>query len=314
MIQFELLKFTIWNNYKLPLNFYFMKILLLISFSLLCTISVFSQDVIFTKSGDKIEAKIIEITTTTIKYKKFDQQDGPIRNIEKSEVKEIIYEDGQWDKFDEKEPKVEDKKVEEKKEVYRERDSEDHILNKGFFLDGMICYNLSTEIQESYFEVYDEFGNYLYTNTYLSTQNNNYFGLNVRLGSKWYFGSSDVWRPGIQATWARIGVFVPEDLDFSLTSPKFTLSLLNVGFANAIKFNESNGMEMNANVGFSMNGIPLPTATNSNLQIGVIFGADVKYRYNALAVGFDFSRINLEAPNGRSSKMNVMAVTIGFKM
>lgn len=291
-----------------------MKTLLLLSFSLLCTISVFSQDVIFTRSGDKIEAKVVEITTTTIKYKNFDQPDGPVRNIEKSDVKEIIYEDGQWDKFDEKETKVEEKKVEEKREVYRERSSEDHILNKGFFLDGMICYNMSTERQESSYDVYDSNGDYLYTQTNIYTWDRTYFGLNVRLGSKWYFGSSDSWRPGIQATWARIGVFLPDDFNFSLTSPKFTLSLLNLGFTNAIKFNESNGMEMNANVGFSMNGIPVPTSSNDNLQIGVIFGGDIKYRYKALAVGFDYSRIELESPSLRSSKMNVFAVTIGFKI
>ena len=291
-----------------------MKILLLLSFVLLSTISVFSQDVIFTRSGDKIEAKVIEITSTTIKYKKFDQPEGPVRNIEKSDVKEIIYEDGQWDKFDEKETKIEEEKAEEKKEVSYERESEDHIMSNGFFLDGMICYNMANLGELETINYYDQNGYYLYSEEIIDDRSVNYFGFNVRLGNKWYFGTSETWRPGIQATWARIGVFIPEDLGFN--PPKFTLSLLNLGFANAIKFNESNGMEINANVGFSMNGIPLPSAINNNdnLQIGVIFGGEVKYRYKAIAVGFDYSRINLEAPNQRSSKMNVIAATIGFKM
>ncbi|MBU2652089.1 MAG: hypothetical protein KKA81_14260 [Bacteroidetes bacterium] len=55
---------------------------------------VFAQDVIFMKNGDKIKSKILEITKETIKYKDFDFQDGPVRNIDKSDVSKVIYENG----------------------------------------------------------------------------------------------------------------------------------------------------------------------------------------------------------------------------
>jgi len=53
-----------------------------------------AQDVIVKTSGDEIQAKVIEITNDEIKYKDFDHQDGPIRNIKKSVVFMIIYENG----------------------------------------------------------------------------------------------------------------------------------------------------------------------------------------------------------------------------
>lgn len=277
-------------------------ILLLSNFS-------FSQDVIIKRDGSKLEVKVIEITTSVIKYRNFNQLEGPLRNIAISEVNEIIYEDGQWDKFDEK---VVVAREEEVIEEYTPRKPKDHILGNGLFLDGMICYAIGTQQQENYSGgYYDSFGNYIPGATIISTVDRNYIGLNVRLGHKWYFGSSGKWRPGIQATWARIGVFFAPDItDYN---PKFTLSLLNAGFANAFKFNNDNGLEANANVGFTMNSIPLPGLGNTP-DIGIIYGAELKYRHKAFAVGLDFSRINLNLGDAYRSSMNVIALTVGFKM
>ncbi|MEA4967608.1 MAG: hypothetical protein VB048_05770 [Bacteroidaceae bacterium] len=38
-------------------------------------------DVILLQNGEEIKAKVIEITDTQVKYKDFDFQDGPTRNI-----------------------------------------------------------------------------------------------------------------------------------------------------------------------------------------------------------------------------------------
>ena len=46
----------------------------------------FSQDIITKKSSEDIQAKVTEITTTEIKYKKFDNQSGPNFIILKSDV------------------------------------------------------------------------------------------------------------------------------------------------------------------------------------------------------------------------------------
>ena len=58
-------------------------------------ISVNAQDAILKKDGSEIKAKVLEITDQQVKYKDFDFQNGPIRNINISEVFMITYENGQ---------------------------------------------------------------------------------------------------------------------------------------------------------------------------------------------------------------------------
>ncbi|OFX70875.1 MAG: hypothetical protein A2X12_05000 [Bacteroidetes bacterium GWE2_29_8] len=65
------------------------------------TTSIFSQDIITKKTGEDISAKVSEITQTEIKYKKFDNLEGPIVSILKSEVIMIRYENGTKDVFNE---------------------------------------------------------------------------------------------------------------------------------------------------------------------------------------------------------------------
>ena len=67
----------------------------------------FSQDVIIKKSGEEIKSKIIELTNNDVKYKKFDNQNGPIFTILKSEVFIIKYENGTKDVFNEEKPILE---------------------------------------------------------------------------------------------------------------------------------------------------------------------------------------------------------------
>jgi hypothetical protein len=73
----------------------------IISFFLTLSISLLvnAQDVIQKKDGEKIECKVLEITKTTIKYKKLNQPEGPIRNIDIPEVAVVVYQDGSFDYF-----------------------------------------------------------------------------------------------------------------------------------------------------------------------------------------------------------------------
>ena len=74
-------------------------LLILLAGMLLCG-SLSAQDLIFIKPHNStIEAKVIEITEDEIKYRNFDQLDGPIRTIDKSEVNKIVYEDGTEEEF-----------------------------------------------------------------------------------------------------------------------------------------------------------------------------------------------------------------------
>ncbi|MCW3071062.1 MAG: hypothetical protein JWO44_952 [Bacteroidetes bacterium] len=71
-----------------------------ILFLLLITISIqpaFAQDNIIKRNGEEIKAKVVEVGTTEIKYKKFEKQNGPTYVIEKKDVFMIKYEDGTKD-------------------------------------------------------------------------------------------------------------------------------------------------------------------------------------------------------------------------
>jgi len=74
------------------------KILLLIVF-VFAILDVFSQDILILKNGDEIKSKILEITTDQIKYKKWDNLEGPSYASLKSEVFMIKYENGTKDVF-----------------------------------------------------------------------------------------------------------------------------------------------------------------------------------------------------------------------
>jgi len=61
----------------------------------------FAQDVLTKKTGEEIQSKVLEVTTAEIKYKKFDNPNGPTFTILKSEVLMIRYENGSKDIFNE---------------------------------------------------------------------------------------------------------------------------------------------------------------------------------------------------------------------
>lgn len=60
-----------------------------------------AQDVIVKKDQSTVISKVLEITNTEIKYKKWNNQDGPTYSIDRSEVLSINYENGEVEKFTE---------------------------------------------------------------------------------------------------------------------------------------------------------------------------------------------------------------------
>jgi len=76
-----------------------MKKVLLVLLSVLITSFVFAQDIIVTKEGKRIESKILEVNEYDIKYKNFENIDGPIYTMRKSEIATILYANGQVDVF-----------------------------------------------------------------------------------------------------------------------------------------------------------------------------------------------------------------------
>ena len=65
-----------------------------------------SQDIIFLKNGDEIQAVVSEIGTDDVKYKKIDNSNGPSYTLKKSEVFMIRYANGSKDVFNEATPVV----------------------------------------------------------------------------------------------------------------------------------------------------------------------------------------------------------------
>ncbi|MDP1744817.1 MAG: hypothetical protein Q8L90_04530 [Bacteroidota bacterium] len=76
-----------------------MKKLFFIGIVLLCSCLTNAQDTIVKRNGDNILSKIIEISETEVKYKKFDFQDGPNFIENKSEIQLIKYSNGTRDEF-----------------------------------------------------------------------------------------------------------------------------------------------------------------------------------------------------------------------
>lgn len=110
------------------------------------------------------------------------------------------------------------------------------------------------------------------------------FAFNARIGSKWYLGENKKFRAGAQLTYARMGFSVVRN--FGTTYAFFNFIPVNPGFTGYLAFNDKMGLETNLNVG------PGFTFNKRSILVGVHVNPEVKFRYKALALGFDFSLLN----------------------
>ena len=69
------------------------KLLSIFTISLL-SVCVFAQDIIVTNKAQKIDAKILEVSTLEIRYKELDNLDGPTFILRVDEINSIIYANG----------------------------------------------------------------------------------------------------------------------------------------------------------------------------------------------------------------------------
>lgn len=75
------------------------KIALFLSFLLYMAGTAVAQDVILKKDNSTVLSKVIEVTSTEIKYKKWNNQDGPTYSIGLSEINSVTYQNGEVEKF-----------------------------------------------------------------------------------------------------------------------------------------------------------------------------------------------------------------------
>ena len=77
------------------------KLLLFFTLFLFASTAIFAQDRIYMRTAKKfIKAKITEFGLDEIKYKEFENPDGPIFSIEKDEIEKIEYASGRIEKFE----------------------------------------------------------------------------------------------------------------------------------------------------------------------------------------------------------------------
>jgi hypothetical protein len=61
--------------------------------------NVYSQDTIFMKNDEFVISKVTEILPEIVKYKKYENLNGPDYTINKSDIKRIVYQNGSVDEF-----------------------------------------------------------------------------------------------------------------------------------------------------------------------------------------------------------------------
>jgi len=86
------------------------RFIILIPLFLLLFSDLFSQDTIFIKDNNFVVSKVTEILPDYVKYKRFDNLNGPDYTVNKTDVLKIVYRNGSVDKFQDvsntiKEPK-----------------------------------------------------------------------------------------------------------------------------------------------------------------------------------------------------------------
>lgn len=77
------------------------RVILLILTTLCCIPFVQAQDIITTKDGKDIQSKILEVNPNEVKYKKYNNLDGPTFTLSKSEILIVRYENGENEVFQE---------------------------------------------------------------------------------------------------------------------------------------------------------------------------------------------------------------------
>ena len=82
-----------------------MKKIMLLFVAMIATTMLFAQDVIVTTDSKKIEAKIVEVSSTQVKYLDVNAQEGPTFVLSTDEISSIIFASGQVKVYEHNTPK-----------------------------------------------------------------------------------------------------------------------------------------------------------------------------------------------------------------
>lgn len=81
-----------------------MKIFILLTSFFLAFFTASAQDVLTRRNGEELQVKVTEVTPTEVKYKLFDNPEGPVYTLPKSQVFSVQYQKGQKEVFPEQAP------------------------------------------------------------------------------------------------------------------------------------------------------------------------------------------------------------------
>jgi len=243
---------------------------------LLCPFLCLSQDNIIKKDGAEIKAKILQVDADLIKYKRYDNADGPTYTIKKSSVFMIQYENGTKDVFS----KEEDPKSKEKDPKSKEK--EEKVDN-----------NKKSTNDET-----EGIKNYMFLNAGIrigiGESWTNYFsypgiGADFELGHIFYFAKRKMPKflgVGLNCTWLNTGGFVLP----AIRPMPYTMTA-----GPQVSFQPAQNILLDV---YFKPGVNL-TYKNSRVYVSFISELGFAFRHKALLVGFGvaFLRVNFVTNN-----------------
>jgi len=200
---------------------------------LLTVISIFAklnaQDIIIKKTGDEVKVKITEVGLDNVKYKKYDNIDGPIYTIPKYEIFMIKYENGSKDVFKDIKKEVASPEVEKNKKDY---------LRKGLHLGFHITPGAGAILMDNYkfgFGINSGVDLSIYFNDYVGIKTGiSYLNLPIKYDGYGYYGYDEV-----TGSIASLGIPIKFLLTTGKTVGFYLESGLNVYFPISSKVEDS---------------------------------------------------------------------------
>lgn len=76
-----------------------MRFLILLTTSVFICFTSVAQDLLTKRNGEEVKVKVTEVTSTDVRYKVYDNQEGPVYTLSKTEVFSVKYQNGTKDIF-----------------------------------------------------------------------------------------------------------------------------------------------------------------------------------------------------------------------
>lgn len=138
-------------------------------------------------------------------------------------------------------------------------------------------------------------------------------GTSLRVGNKWLYGRSDIYRYGILFTWLRGGFFVDGFEGSGYTEIYGTAALANIGMTHMFKISDVSTVEINLSTGYNAM-LSEEFGGNRKLRSGFIINPEVKLKYKKAVFGIDFAEMVTFYDRGRGLGIfHLLSASFGMK-